>query len=167
MADRKTWRRPIRTTQETINTIISLFKSGMMSRDIYWLSKKDKSVFGYRVHQSTISKVLKDNGFDAKENTIWGTKLSRKEDKTERELEFYEGLNALDSESEESNEIEGENESSNELENFVPQNEALNESYQEFEPQKEFEYEDFEEPGELEEFQPKNLPLNQIKKQLK
>lgn len=89
MADRKTWRRPIRTTPQTVNLIISLFQSGMMSSEIYWASKKDKSLFGYRVHKSTISKVLKDNGIDAKENTVWGTKLSRKEDKTERELEFY------------------------------------------------------------------------------
>lgn len=95
MADRKTWRKPIRTTPQTVNLIISLFQSGMMSSEIYWASKKDKSLFGYRVHKSTISKVLKDNGIDAKENTIWGTKLSRKEDKTEKELEFYSNIENL------------------------------------------------------------------------
>lgn len=186
MADRKTWRRPIRTTPETIYLIISLFKSGMMSSDIYWASKKDKSLFGYRVHKSTISKVLKDNGFDAKANTIWGTKLSRKEEKTENEIEF-ENLNAEnyeDVEDVENNEFESMEEPRFELEPAEDFEESVglgpSEDFEEFPqieegeqiqlPESETEYEEFQEPEELDEFKPQKtqeLPPIPIRKQLK
>lgn len=54
-------------TEETISKILELHDEGMRSKDI---SSQSKELFGFKLQQSSISKILVRNGRDAKSNTF-------------------------------------------------------------------------------------------------
>lgn len=74
-----------RHSLEVIEKIIDLFDNGMRAKSISLQSKK---LIGYRIHQSTISEILRREGKNPKDNTY---RLHRKrkieEDKIIRDLE--------------------------------------------------------------------------------